>query len=178
MKSHGIVELPKRRGGFDAFVNFITNQQLSGKAAGSIFKRLRRFNSGRPLTPDSLDRRSDNELRLAGLSAAKVESVRDLIRKVQNRELRVDRLSKMSDDEFTEAVTMVKGIGPWSAQMYLMFVLNRPDIFPARDLGIRNSVRRLYGIEATFEELTALSQPWRPFRSYAAYYLWRSLDNN
>ncbi|MDZ4723645.1 MAG: DNA-3-methyladenine glycosylase 2 family protein [candidate division Zixibacteria bacterium] len=177
-----IKELPpltfkKKRGGFDAIVKIITGQQLSGKAAESIFNRLRALNNGKPLTPEFVDRIADTTLREAGLSTAKIIAVRALIEKIASKELRIYRFSKMTDEEITEAITQVKGLGPWSAQMYLMFVLHRPDVFPINDLGIKRSVQRLYEVEATVDELIALSDKWRPHRTTAAWYLWHSLAN-
>ena len=161
-------------------VRAITGQQLSVKAADSIWKRLvdrfggarRRRSRSWPTTP--------SELRVAcGFSHAKVVYLRSLAEHVISGELELDRLPDMPDGEVIRELTAVKGIGEWTAHMFLMFTLDRPDVLPTGDLGVRNAAMRAYGLERppAPAELTAIAEPWRPYRTRACLYLWRSLDN-
>ena len=119
------------------------------------------------------------DLRAAGLSGRKVEYLRDLARHVLDGSLEVDRLDELSDDEVIAEITAVRGLGEWSAQMFLMFHLERPDILPTGDLGIRRAAQVEYGLEEMPkpDELTAIAEPWRPRRTLACLYLWESLAN-
>lgn len=161
--------------GFASMVRIIVGQQLSTKAAASIFDRVNLLVKGK-ITPGAITRLSDEQLRTAGLSRAKVVSVRDLAAKVSARRVSFRKVEQMTDDEVTAHLTQVKGIGPWSAQMYLMFVLGRPDIFAAGDLGIQNAVERHYG-RRQLKRLGRFCERWRPYRTVACWYLWRSLNN-
>lgn len=161
--------------GFASMVRIIVGQQLSTKAAASIFERLNEEAGGK-ITPSVLTRLTDARLRFAGLSRAKVTSVRDLAAKVSSREVSFRKIERMTDAEVTEHLTQVKGIGPWSAQMYLMFVLGRPDIFAEGDLGIQTAVQRLYG-KRQLKRLGKFCERWKPYRTVACWYLWRSLSN-
>jgi len=174
----GPIEPRRHKGsGFQALVSIIVGQQLSGKAAQSIFARLLQATGGRTIKPESLAKLTDKQLRAAGLSNAKVRSVRDLLRCIDEGLLKVNRLTKMSDEEVFEAVTQVKGLGPWSAQMYLMFSLGRPDVFSAGDLGLRKAIVNIYGVDAEAADFEGIAQRWRPYRTVACWYLWRSLAN-
>lgn len=161
--------------GFASMVRIIVGQQLSTKAAASIYERLKEETEGK-ITPAVLGRLSDTRLRSAGLSRAKVNSVRDLAAKVSSREVSFRKIERMTDAEVTEHLTQVKGIGPWSAQMYLMFVLGRPDIFAEGDLGIQTAIQRLYG-KRQLRRLGKFCVKWKPYRTVACWYLWRSLSN-
>ena len=165
----------RRRSGFQAIVSIIVGQQLSGKAAESIFERVRALTGQRTITPDGLRHLTDRKLRRAGLSEAKVRSIRDLLCHIDEGRLKVRTLPRLSDQEVHEALTQVKGLGPWSAQMYLMFVLQRHDVFSPGDLGIRKAVAQLYGVDPDKTDLEELSQRWRPYRTIACWYLWQSL---
>jgi DNA-3-methyladenine glycosylase II len=162
---------------FETLAEIIVGQQLSGKAADSIFRKVKLVCEAKTLTPSALIRRSDEELRGAGLSAAKVRAIRSLTEHVQTRKLQIKRLESFDDERVTEIITAVKGMGPWSAQMYLMFVLNRLDVFPVRDLGIRKGMMQLYGSRISEKRMLKISEKWRPYRTIASWYLWRSLDN-
>ena len=162
---------------FQALVNIIVGQQLSGKAAQSIFKRLLDVAGGRTIKPEALGKLTDKQLREAGLSNAKVRSIRDLLRCMNEGLLKVTRLSKMSDEEVFEAVTQVKGLGPWSAQMFLMFSLERPDVFSAGDLGLRKAIVKIYGVDPDKADFDEIARRWIPYRTVASWYLWRSLAN-
>jgi DNA-3-methyladenine glycosylase II len=115
----------------------------------------------------------------AGLSRAKVASLRSLAEHVLAGELELARLDELPDDDVIRELVAVKGIGEWTAHMFLMFTLHRPDVLPTGDQGIKNAVARAYGLDAvpTPDELTELAEPWRPHRTRACLYLWRSLDN-
>ena len=165
---------------YGALVRSITGQQLSVKAAASIYNRLLERFDGRTPTPEQILADDPEELRIAcGFSRAKVKYLRSLAEHVLSGELEIDRLSELPDDEVIRELTAVKGIGEWTAHMFLMFTLNRPDVLPTGDLGVRNAAMRAYGLERppAPAELQALAEPWRPHRSRACLYLWRSLDN-
>ena len=164
-----------RGSGFQALVSIIVGQQLSGKAARSIFQRLLALTGGRTITPDNLRVLTDRQLRAAGLSNAKVRSVRDLLRHVDEGHLKVRSFHRMSDQEIFEAITQVKGLGPWSAQMYLMFVLERPDVFSPGDLGLRKAIVQIYEVDPEATDFEEFSLRWSPHRTTACRYLWGSL---
>ena len=165
---------------YGALVRGITGQQLSVKAAASIWARfLERYDGATP-TPEQILADDPEELRAAaGLSRAKVVSLRSLAEHVLAGELELDRLTELPDDEVIRDLTAVKGIGEWTAHMFLMFTLHRPDVLPTGDLGIRNAIQRAYGLPAHPKpaEMEAIAEPWRPYRTRASRYLWRSLAN-
>jgi DNA-3-methyladenine glycosylase II len=165
---------------YGALLRSITGQQLSVKAARAIYARLLERFGGRPPTPQELLADDPDALRTAaGLSHAKVRSLRSLAEHVLAGELQLDRLAELDDAEVSRELVAVKGIGQWTADMFLMFTLHRPDVVAVGDQGIRNAVMRAYGLQArpTADELTALAEPWRPHRTRACLYLWRSLAN-
>lgn len=167
---------PKAPNSFNTLAGIIIGQQLSGKAARTIFGRVRALNGGNKLSADTVSSMTDDQLRSAGVSRPKIRGLRSLVEHIQNGHLRLRLFPKMSDEEVYDAITQVKGLGPWSAHMYLMFVLRRLDIFPSLDLGIKNAVQRLYG-HAQDLDVEAIAENWRPFRTIACWYLWRSLDS-
>ncbi|MDP1569448.1 MAG: DNA-3-methyladenine glycosylase [Vicinamibacterales bacterium] len=163
---------------FQALLQSIVSQQLSVKAADTILGRLEAlFPKGRP-DPARLLVFSDEELRGAGLSGQKLRYMRDLSARVLDGRLRLSRLHTLADDEVRQALVEVKGIGRWTAEIFLMFTLGRPDILPADDLGLQNAAHRLYGLRRrpTPDRLLTLGEAWRPHRSVASWYLWRSLE--
>ena len=165
---------------YGALVRSITGQQLSVKAAASIYGRLLERFGGHTPTPEQILADDPEALRVAcGFSRAKVAYLRSLAEHVLSGELELDRLSELPDEEVTRELTAVKGIGEWTAHMFLMFTLHRPDVLPVGDLGIRNAVRAAYGLDAVPKpaELETLAEPWRPYRTRACRYLWRSLRN-
>ena len=163
---------------FTTLARAIVGQQLSMKAAETIWRRvLALHGNGRRIRPADFLALSDRELRAAGMSNAKVAYVKDLATKVEARQLELSRLSPLSDDEIVDALTSIKGIGRWTVEMFLIFKLGRPDVWPIGDLGIRNAVVRSYGIDPTKANLDAVGEPWRPWRSVASWYLWRTLAN-
>jgi DNA-3-methyladenine glycosylase II len=164
---------------YGVLVRAITGQQLSVKAAASIWQRVVDRFGGTP-TPEQILADDPEELRVAcGFSRAKVAYLRSLAEHVVSGELELDRLPAMDDREVIRELTAVKGIGEWTAHMFLMFTLQRPDVLAAGDLGVRNAAMRAYGLDRppAPAELEALAEPWRPYRTRACLYLWRSLDN-
>jgi DNA-3-methyladenine glycosylase II len=164
---------------FQALTRSIIYQQLSGKAAGTI---LARFNALFPLnapTPELVLTMRDEQLRAVGLSRQKIGYIRDLSSKVSSEELPLDAVETMTDDDLIAHLVQVKGIGRWTAQMFLMFRLGRRDVLPELDLGIQNAVRRAYRMRKrpTPKRLKKLGAKWSPHSSVAAWYLWRSLEN-
>ena len=158
----------------------ITGQQLSVKAAQSIWRRLLDRFGGHTPTPEQILADDPDELRVAaGFSRAKIVYLRSLAEHVLAGEIELDRLDDLPDGEVIRELTAVKGIGEWTAHMFLMFTLHRPDVLPTGDLGVRNAAMRAYGLDAppTPAELEAIAEPWRPHRTRACLYLWRSLDN-
>jgi DNA-3-methyladenine glycosylase II len=164
---------------YGALLRSIVGQQLSTKAARAIYLRLTERFDGRTPTPQEVLDDDPDELRLAaGLSHAKVRYLRSLAEHVMAGELELERLDDLPDDEVIAELVAVKGIGTWSAHMFLIFHLQRPDILPVGDLGIRRAMMIRYGLPelpapAVMEEL---AEPWRPYRSLASRFLWRSLD--
>jgi DNA-3-methyladenine glycosylase II len=163
---------------FTALVRAIVSQQLSTRAASTIYQRVARLCRGR-VTPAALLRLSDDELRGAGLSGQKTRYVRDLTARVRDGRLALGELGDLDDEAVVDRLTSVTGIGRWTAEMFLIFRLQRPDVLPLGDLGILRAVQQQYGLRRapTPARLTALGEPWRPFRSVACWYLWASLDN-
>jgi DNA-3-methyladenine glycosylase II len=161
-------------------VRTITGQQLSVLAARAIYGRLTERFGGRAPTPQEILDDDPEELRAAaGLSRAKVGFLRSLAEHVLSGELELESLDRLSDEEASAELTAVKGIGQWSADMFLMFHLNRPDVLPVGDLGIRRAIEIAYGLPELPEaaEMERIAEPWRPHRTLACRYLWRSLDN-
>jgi DNA-3-methyladenine glycosylase II len=165
---------------YGALVRAIVGQQLSTKAARSIYSRLTERFDGRTPTPEQVLADEPEELRAAaGLSRAKVSYLRSLAEHALSGELELERLEELPDEQVISELVAVKGIGVWSAHMFLMFHLLRPDVLPVGDLGIRRAIELAYGLDglpdaATMERIAA---PWRPHRTLACRYLWRSLDN-
>jgi DNA-3-methyladenine glycosylase II len=160
-------------------VSAVVGQQLSAKAAATIRARLMEPYGDRMPTPAELLDADEKDLRAAGLSGRKVEYVRDLARHVAEGELDLDALATMSDEEAISEITAVRGFGRWSAEMFLIFQLGRPDVLPVGDLGIRRAVERAYGLDELPDpdELEQIAEPWRPQRTLACLYLWESLRN-
>ena len=165
---------------YGALVRSIAGQQLSVKAAAAIWRRLVDRYDGRVPTPAEILADDPEALRVAaGFSRAKVAYLRSLAERVEAGALRLEALEGLPDAEIVRELTAVKGIGEWTAHMFLMFTLHRPDVLPVGDLGVRNAAAAAYGLAAppSPAQLTALAEPWRPYRTRASLYLWRSLDN-
>jgi DNA-3-methyladenine glycosylase II len=180
IKKHGACGLAsaQRADHFSALVRAITGQQLSTKAASTIYARLAALMPG-GVTPALLSTLTDEQLRAVGMSRQKVAYFRDLCDKAVSGVVALESLESMTDDEVIAALTQVKGIGRWSAEMFLMFRLHRPDVLPVDDLGIVNAVKNVYGLRKrpTADRIRKIGEAWRPYRSVASWYLWRTLDN-
>jgi len=162
---------------FEDLVDAITSQQLSGKAAKTIFNRVKDCVGGK-ISPEAIISKTDQKLRDCGLSWGKVGYVKDLAKKVKSGELKIKNLDKLSDEEVVDELVSVKGIGRWTAEMFLMFSLGRPDIFPIDDLGIKKGFEKVVGKRLEGRELSDFSETrWKPYRTVASWYLWRSLEN-
>jgi DNA-3-methyladenine glycosylase II len=165
---------------YGALVRAITGQQLSVRAAAAIYGRLIERFGGRAPRPAQILADDPERLRAAaGLSRAKVGFLRSLAEHVVSGELELERLDELDDEAVIAELTAVKGLGVWSAHMFLMFHLQRPDVLPVGDLGIRRAIERAYALDAlpAAAEMESIAQPWRPHRTLACRYLWRSLEN-
>jgi DNA-3-methyladenine glycosylase II len=180
----GPLDVEARRRGrptdsYGVLIRSIVGQQLSTKAARTIFERMIQLWGGKTPTPEQLLATDPEAIRGAGMSRPKVSYLRDLAERVLDGRLELDRLGKLSDEEISTELVAVKGIGQWSADMFLIFHLGRPDVLPVGDLGVRRAAQNVYALpempapDALFE----MGEPWRPYRSLASLYLWRSLDN-
>ena len=184
VEEHGPLSMRQRRRGrptdaYGILVRSIVGQQLSTRAASTIYGRVVELFGGEVPAPAKLIAADPDTLRAAGLSRAKVAYLRDLAERVEDGDLDLDHLTELSDDQVSEQLTAVKGIGQWSADMFLIFHLGRPDILAVGDLGIRRAAERAYGLKKIpdAKTLTRIAEPWRPYRSLACLYLWASLDN-
>lgn len=181
---HGPLDLEQRRRGrpddsYGALVRSITGQQLSVKAARTIYERVCALYGGHTPTPTELIATDPDDLRAAGLSYSKAAYLKDLAEKVERGELDLEQLPSLSDRDVSEMLTAVKGLGQWTADMFMMFHLGRPDVLPVGDLGIRKAAQIQYGLRKlpSPDRLERLARPWRPHRTLACVYLWESLDN-
>ena len=180
IRKHGECGLARaqRSDHFSALVRAITGQQLSTKAAATIYSRLVALMPD-GVTPPALSALTDAQLRAVGMSRQKVAYFRDLCDKASSGIVPLDSLESMSDEEVIAALTKVKGIGRWSAEMFLMFRLHRPDVLPVDDLGIVNAIKNVYRLRKrpNADRIRKIGAAWEPYRSVACWYLWRSLDN-
>ena len=184
VEAHGPLSVRQRRRGrptdaYGILVRSIVGQQLSTRAASTIYGRVVELFGGEVPAPAELIAADPDTLRAAGLSRAKVAYLRDLAERVEDGDLDLDHLTELSDAQVSEQLTAVKGIGQWSADMFLIFHLGRPNILAVGDLGIRRAAERAYGLKKIpdAKTLTRIAEPWRPYRSLACLYLWASLDN-
>lgn len=173
----GVYQLTPREPTFETLARSITFQQLSGKAAGTIFGRLKKA-VGRRFTASAFLKLTTEELRACGLSRQKIASLTDLAGRVARREIDFRALLELEDEKIVTVLSQVRGVGVWTAQMFLIFALQRPNVLPLADLGVRNAVRIAYGLPAlpTAVELARIAEKWHPYCSVASWYLWRSLD--
>jgi DNA-3-methyladenine glycosylase II len=162
---------------FSSLAESIVYQQLDGRAAATIFDRVLAL-TGRPLTPAGVLKLTDEQLRSAGLSKQKLSYLKDLAAKTNSGEVDFARLPDLADHEVIGHLTQIKGIGVWTAQMFLMFTLKRPDVLPTGDYGIQNAIRKHYGKRKMPKpkEMERLARAWAPHRTLACWYLWQSLD--
>lgn len=178
IKAVGPFTLTLERNRFRMLVRSIIAQQISGHAARSIRKRLDTLVGPGGVTPEKLAGLSVADLRTAGLSGQKASYLHDLAAKVAAGKIRLHRTPKMSDEEIIAELIQVRGIGVWTAQMFLMFSLGRLDVFPHDDLGIRSALKKLYGLPELPDKATSqrIAEPWRPYATIASWYCWRSLE--
>lgn len=162
---------------YGALLRAIVGQQLSTKAARTIYLRVLDLFDGKTPAPEQLLEATVEDLRGAGLSGRKVEYIRDLASHVLSGELELDRLDQLSDEEAIEEIVAVRGLGQWTAEMFLLFHLERPDVLSGGDLGIRKAIQIEYGLEEmpSPTRVIEIGEPWRPHRSLASLYLWESL---
>ena len=177
---HGYPELRRNGDGrthFAALARSICYQQLAGRAAAAIHGRFAALYDGDP-TPDAVLATDDDALRACGLSASKAASIRDLALANDDGRVAFDRLGRLPDDEVVRELVQVRGIGEWTAHMFLMFQLGRLDVWPTLDYGVRNGFTRLYGLAElpTPKQLAPLGDPFAPYRSVVAWYCWRAVD--
>lgn len=170
--------LKLHRNRFGMLVRSILSQQISTKAARSIRERVEQLMGGGPPTAEKLLTLSPVQLRSAGVSSQKAAYLLDLADKVQSRTVRLARIGRLSDEDVIAELIQVKGIGRWTAQMFLIFCLGRLDVFPHDDLGVRMALRDLYGLGELPDRATSLNiaEPWRPYSSVASWYCWRARD--
>ncbi len=184
VKEHGALvrkDLKRERRGdaYGALLRSIVGQQLSTKAAATIYGRMLDLFGGHAPTPKQLLAADPDKIRAAGLSRPKINYLRDLAVHVEKGELELEHLDELPDEQVIEQLVAVKGIGEWSAHMFLMFHLGRPDVLPVGDQGIRRAVQVQYGLRKLPDpkRLEKIARPWRPYRTLACLYLWSSLDN-
>jgi len=170
------------KGHRDYFVHLcyeIISQQLSGKAASTIIGRFEGLFPKKKITADRLIKIPDKKLREVGMSWSKASFLKDLAKKTLKREINYSKLHEMTDEEVLNELTQVKGIGPWTAEMFLMFALGREDVFSHADLGLRNGMKRVYKLKSVPDAKKAdkITEKWKPYRSYGCFALWHSVDN-
>jgi len=180
LKSYGVPDLRRgrpRRTHFAELTRMVCYQQLAGRAAAAIYGRFEALFDGPP-TPDLVLALPMDELRSVGLSGSKAASIVDLAEKVDVGLVQLDRMSRLPDEEVERELTLVRGIGQWTAHMFLMFQLGRLDVWPVGDFGVRSGYARLYGLDAmpTAKQLEPLGEPFRPYRSLVAWWCWRTAD--
>ena len=174
-------DLKRERPGdaYGTLIRSIVGQQLSTKAAATIYGRVLELFGKHTPTPKQLLKADPEKLRAAGLSRAKVAYLRDLAEHVEDGALELERLPDLPDEEVAAQLTAIKGLGQWTADMFLMFHLGRPDILPVGDQGIRRAIQVEYGLRKLpdAKRMQKIAKPWRPYRTLASLYLWSSLDN-
>jgi DNA-3-methyladenine glycosylase II len=175
----GPCRIEGRREPFLSLAEAIVYQQLSMKAAAAIWRRFAALFPGRRVTAAALAAIPEERLRGAGLSRRKCAYLRDLASRFASGEIEPRALRRMKDDEVVETLTRIKGVGRWTAEMFLIFCLKRPDVWPVDDLGVLKGLQRLYGMRRLPRRARAerLGERWRPYRTVATWYLWRGLDN-
>ncbi|MEO9364397.1 MAG: DNA-3-methyladenine glycosylase [Nitrososphaera sp.] len=164
---------------FQSLVSSIMYQQLAGAAADAIHSRFLKLYDGRFPSPAALAATSDERLRAVGLSVRKTEYMKGLAAVVAGGTLDLASLAAMQDEQVIEQLTTVRGIGRWTAEMFLIFCLGRPDVLPVGDLGLQRAIQKAYSLRKlpAPERIEKIARPWRPYRSVATWYLWRSLEN-
>jgi DNA-3-methyladenine glycosylase II len=177
IESVGAYEIKLRRDPFRSLVEAIIYQQLAGSAADAIYGRFVKI-YGRFPKPAQLLATKDAKLRAAGLSSRKIEYLKDLAARVADGRLKLARLSKLPDEQVIEQLDQVKGIGRWTAEMFLIFCLGRQDVLPVGDLGLRKAMQKAYSLAdlPSPESMCGIAEPWKPYCSVATWYMWKSLE--
>lgn len=177
IRVNGKAQFRTRGGAFQTLARSIVGQQISVKAAESIWNRFAAC--VREVKPANVVAARDEDLRGCGFSRSKVAYVKDLAARFAAGEIRPQRWGRMDDEAIIEELVVVKGIGRWTVEMFLMFHLMRPDVLPVDDLGLRRAMERQYndGEPLTRDEMRAIGEPWKPYRTVGSWYLWRSLEN-
>ena len=180
VKEQGLFEFACETDPFESLVEAVISQQLNGSAAKSIFTKLKSSLNGELITAQSLIDLPLSKFRRAGVSPQKIRYLKDLSARVVNGHLRLRELGNMSDDEVVRILDEVKGIGPWTAHMFLLFTLGRSDVLPVDDLGIQISIRKVYALRKrpSRERIRQLAKNWHPYCSIASLYLWRTKASN
>jgi len=162
---------------FHSLAEAIVYQQLNGKAAVTIFKRFAAL-AGEPLTPEGIFKLTPEQMRSVGLSKQKSSYLFDMAERARRGELDFTKLAGLSDEEVIEHLTQVKGVGVWTAHMFLMFTLRRPNVLPTGDFGVQMAIKKHYNKRKLPKpaQMEKIAKPWEPYRSVACWYLWRSLD--
>ncbi len=175
----GVIEFHPEGEPFESLVESILSQQLAGSAASAIIKKVRALFPGGVLEAKRMHRIDGAKLRGAGVSPQKLTYLKDLATRVVDGRLDLDTLRSMSDEEIIEVLDEVKGVGPWTVHMFLIFTLGRPNVLPVDDYGIRTSVQRIYGFNELPKkaDIEKLAEKWRPYSTVASLYLWHAKDN-
>jgi len=178
IKRTGPIGLKRNKHSFQSLCRAIVSQQISTRAAQTIHNRFRALFSNRYPNPLKMQEISEKELRNAGLSRQKIVYLKDLSLKFRNKTIRPRRFQHQSNEEIIRSLTSVKGIGRWTAEMFLMFSLNRLDVLPIDDLGLQKAIMNLYSLKAMpkREDIMKYGKHWKPYQSVAVWYCWRSLD--
>ena len=163
---------------YQSLVEAIISQQLSGSAANSIIKKFRKLYKSKFPKPRDVIKTSDSKLRTTGLSKMKIVYIKELSKKIESKELNMRKISTQSDEQVIEVLTDVKGIGRWTAEMFLIFSLGRLDILPVGDLGLKKGIQLMYSLKKLpeKEQIEQLAEFWKPYRTVATWYLWKSLQ--
>ncbi|MBI3385295.1 DNA-3-methyladenine glycosylase 2 family protein [Candidatus Gottesmanbacteria bacterium] len=180
IKKHGELKWEWGSDLFSDLIESIVNQQLSGKAAATIFGRFKKlFTTKKFPSPSDILKISDEKIRTCGISLAKIKYIKGLCQAILAGNLNLDKLPSLSDEEVITELIKLKGIGKWTAEMILMFSLKREDVFSLGDLGLRKAVAKSYGVKQDdFRQIEKISQKWKPYRTIASRYLWKSLEEN
>lgn len=162
---------------FSSLIRIVVSQQISGKAARAISSKIEKRFAKTGLTPKAILRARNETLKACGLSAGKARTIKAIAKAIIEQQLDIERLPQLENEAVAEQLLPIVGIGPWSVDMVLMFVLGRPDVLPVGDFGLRSAVKRHYELKELpkADHVTTLAEPWRPYRSIATWYLWRSL---
>ena len=174
----GVCKIKTTRNRFESLVEAIITQQLSGSAAKSISNRFRLLYTRFPKAIDVV-KTPDSKLKKTGLSEMKISYIKDLSKRIMSKELQLNKLRNLPDEQVVEELIQVRGIGRWTAEMFLIFSLGRLDVLPVGDLGLKKGIKRLHNLEElpSEEKIKKIAEKWRPYRTVATWYLWKSLKN-